>query len=98
MAVVGGAGHVWGALVGAGLITVLKQWLQDILPRLLGRRQLRGDRLRPDDAGAAARPRRPVAAAAGWCRCGPAQAIDPPPTRCPGATCRAGEVILEGAT
>ena len=36
MAVIGGAGHVWGALVGAGLITVLKQWLQDWLPRLLG--------------------------------------------------------------
>ncbi len=36
MAVIGGAGHVWGALVGAGVITVLKQWLQDILPRLLG--------------------------------------------------------------
>ena len=36
MAVVGGAGHVWGALVGAGLITIIKQWLQDILPRLLG--------------------------------------------------------------
>jgi branched-chain amino acid transport system permease protein len=36
MAVVGGAGHVWGALVGAGVITVLKQWLQDWLPRLLG--------------------------------------------------------------
>jgi branched-chain amino acid transport system ATP-binding protein len=36
MAVVGGAGHIWGALLGAGLITVLKQWLQDVLPRLLG--------------------------------------------------------------
>ena len=36
MAVVGGAGHVWGALVGAGVITLLKQWLQDILPKLLG--------------------------------------------------------------
>ncbi|HTZ00666.1 MAG TPA: branched-chain amino acid ABC transporter ATP-binding protein/permease, partial [Rhodocyclaceae bacterium] len=36
MAVIGGAGHVWGALVGAGLITVLKQWLQDILPQLFG--------------------------------------------------------------
>ncbi|PTD96220.1 branched-chain amino acid ABC transporter ATP-binding protein/permease [Pseudothauera lacus] len=36
MAVVGGAGHVWGALVGAGVITVLKQWLQDILPKLFG--------------------------------------------------------------
>jgi branched-chain amino acid transport system permease protein len=35
MAVVGGAGHIWGAVVGAGLITVLKQWLQDWLPRLL---------------------------------------------------------------
>ena len=36
MAVIGGAGHVWGALLGAGVITVLKQWLQDILPRIMG--------------------------------------------------------------
>ncbi len=36
MAVVGGAAHVWGAVVGAGLITVLKQWLQDLLPKLFG--------------------------------------------------------------
>jgi ABC-type branched-subunit amino acid transport system ATPase component/ABC-type branched-subunit amino acid transport system permease subunit len=36
MAVVGGVGHVWGAVLGAGLITVLKQWLQDLLPQLLG--------------------------------------------------------------
>ena len=37
MAVVGGGGSVWGAVVGATLITVLKQWLQDLLPRILGR-------------------------------------------------------------
>jgi branched-chain amino acid transport system permease protein len=37
MAVVGGAGSVWGAVVGASLITLLKQVLQDILPQLLGR-------------------------------------------------------------
>ncbi|MCC6378116.1 MAG: branched-chain amino acid ABC transporter ATP-binding protein/permease [Burkholderiales bacterium] len=37
MAVVGGAGSVWGAVVGAALITVLKQVLQDVLPQLLGR-------------------------------------------------------------
>ncbi|HEY0834814.1 MAG TPA: branched-chain amino acid ABC transporter ATP-binding protein/permease [Azospirillum sp.] len=36
MAVVGGAGQVWGALVGAGVITILKQWLQDALPKVLG--------------------------------------------------------------
>ncbi len=36
MAVVGGAGQVWGAIVGAGVITVLKQWLQDILPKVFG--------------------------------------------------------------
>ena len=36
MAVVGGAAHVWGALVGAGVLTVLKQWLQDILPKIFG--------------------------------------------------------------
>jgi branched-chain amino acid transport system permease protein len=37
MAVVGGAGSVWGAVVGAALITLLKAQLQDWLPRLLGR-------------------------------------------------------------
>ncbi|MCX7150422.1 MAG: branched-chain amino acid ABC transporter ATP-binding protein/permease [Rhodocyclales bacterium] len=36
MAVVGGAGNVWGALLGAGLITILKQWLQDLLPKIFG--------------------------------------------------------------
>jgi len=37
MAVVGGAGSVWGAVLGATLITLLKQVLQDVLPGLLGR-------------------------------------------------------------
>jgi len=37
MAVVGGAGNVWGAVIGATLITLLKEMLQDVLPRLLGR-------------------------------------------------------------
>ncbi len=37
MAVVGGAGSVWGAVVGASIITLAKQVLQDILPSLLGR-------------------------------------------------------------
>ncbi len=36
MAVIGGAAHVWGAVVGAGVVTILKQWLQDLLPALLG--------------------------------------------------------------
>ena len=36
MAVVGGAGSVWGALLGAGLVTVVRDQLQDLLPRLLG--------------------------------------------------------------
>ena len=36
MAVVGGIGHVWGAILGAGLITILKQWLQDWLPQIFG--------------------------------------------------------------
>ena len=36
MAVVGGAGHLWGAVLGAALITLLKEQLQDILPQLLG--------------------------------------------------------------
>jgi branched-chain amino acid transport system permease protein len=36
MSVVGGAASVGGAVVGAGRLTVLKQWLQDLLPKLLG--------------------------------------------------------------
>ena len=36
MAVVGGAGHLWGAVLGATLITLLKEKLQDLLPLLLG--------------------------------------------------------------
>jgi branched-chain amino acid transport system permease protein len=36
MAVVGGAGHLWGAVLGAALITLLKAKLQDVLPQLLG--------------------------------------------------------------
>jgi branched-chain amino acid transport system permease protein len=36
MAVVGGAGHLWGAVLGAALVTLLKSRLQDVLPQLLG--------------------------------------------------------------
>ncbi len=36
MAVVGGAGYVWGAILGATLLTLLKDQLQSILPALLG--------------------------------------------------------------
>ena len=36
MAVVGGAGHLWGAVLGSTVITLLKQKLQDVLPSLLG--------------------------------------------------------------
>ncbi len=36
MAVLGGAAHVWGALIGAGVITILKEWLQDLLPKIFG--------------------------------------------------------------
>jgi ABC-type branched-subunit amino acid transport system ATPase component/ABC-type branched-subunit amino acid transport system permease subunit len=36
MVVIGGAGHVWGAIVGAAVVTLFKHWLQDLLPRVLG--------------------------------------------------------------
>ena len=36
MAVVGGAVSVWGAVLGATFITLLKTWLQDLLPKLIG--------------------------------------------------------------
>ncbi|RXN82736.1 metal-dependent hydrolase [Achromobacter aloeverae] len=35
MAVVGGAAHVWGAVLGSGIILVLKDQIQNWLPRLL---------------------------------------------------------------
>ncbi|OTP79135.1 branched-chain amino acid ABC transporter ATP-binding protein/permease [Caballeronia sordidicola] len=36
MAVVGGVSHVWGAVLGATILTVLQDYLQTLLPRLLG--------------------------------------------------------------
>ena len=36
MAVVGGAAHIPGALLGAGLVTVVNNLLQDLLPKLIG--------------------------------------------------------------
>ncbi len=36
MAVIGGIGHLWGALIGAALLTMLRDLLQEILPALLG--------------------------------------------------------------
>ncbi|HEY9279340.1 MAG TPA: branched-chain amino acid ABC transporter ATP-binding protein/permease [Eoetvoesiella sp.] len=35
MAVVGGAGSVWGAVVGSGLILALKDQIQNVLPKLI---------------------------------------------------------------
>ena len=32
----GGAAQVWGAVVGAAILTVLKEWLKDLLPAVLG--------------------------------------------------------------
>ncbi|HWK63981.1 MAG TPA: branched-chain amino acid ABC transporter ATP-binding protein/permease [Rhizobiaceae bacterium] len=36
MAVIGGAGHVWGAILGAGIVLILKEVLQRVLPGLVG--------------------------------------------------------------
>jgi branched-chain amino acid transport system permease protein len=36
MAVVGGVSHVWGAVLGAAILTILQDYLQTLLPRLLG--------------------------------------------------------------
>ena len=36
MTVVGGVGYVWGALVGSGLVKLLDDYLQVLLPRLIG--------------------------------------------------------------
>jgi len=36
MAVVGGSGSLYGALAGAGIVTLTENWLQDLMPRLVG--------------------------------------------------------------
>ncbi|GGL87648.1 metal-dependent hydrolase [Deinococcus aerolatus] len=36
MAVVGGSQHIWGGVLGAGLITQIREILRDVLPGLLG--------------------------------------------------------------
>jgi len=36
MAVIGGAGYLWGAILGAAVLTILKDQLQSILPALVG--------------------------------------------------------------
>ncbi|WP_298835640.1 branched-chain amino acid ABC transporter ATP-binding protein/permease [uncultured Piscinibacter sp.] len=36
MAVIGGVGHVWGAVVGSTVVKVMEEQLQDWLPRLFG--------------------------------------------------------------
>jgi branched-chain amino acid transport system permease protein len=35
MAVIGGSSHVLGAVIGAGILTLMKEWLKDILPALI---------------------------------------------------------------
>ncbi len=37
MGVVGGIGELWGAVLGSSLYSLLRQWLQGVLPHLLGR-------------------------------------------------------------
>jgi len=34
MAVIGGSAQVWGAVIGAAILTLLREWLKDILPRI----------------------------------------------------------------
>lgn len=36
MAVVGGVAHVWGAILGAAILTIVQDYLQSLLPKLLG--------------------------------------------------------------
>ncbi len=36
MVVIGGASQVWGAVLGAGILTILQNYLQDLLPHLFG--------------------------------------------------------------
>ena len=35
MAVIGGSTEVWGAVIGAAILTLLKEWLKDLLPKIM---------------------------------------------------------------
>ncbi|MCD6681480.1 MAG: branched-chain amino acid ABC transporter ATP-binding protein/permease [Burkholderiaceae bacterium] len=37
MAVIGGASHVWGAVIGSSVLTMLREWLKDLLPAAIQR-------------------------------------------------------------
>ena len=104
IAVVGGVGEVWGALLGAAVVTFALQWLRDLLPRLLGRA---GDfelvvfgaamiaLLQRAPGGLWPALARPFRARAG--RAGPrGDPGAPPPPRAPGAAARppCGEPLL----
>ncbi len=55
IAVVGGAGYVWGGVLGAAIVVILKEILQSYLPYLFGRRRpARDHRVRHPAGGAAA--------------------------------------------
>ena len=78
MAVLGGAGHVGGAILGAGIVTLLKDQLQRILPAAVRQPgQLRDDRVRRAAGGAAADRARGAVAAACRARAGAGQAAAP---------------------
>ena len=90
MAVLGGAGHVGGAILGAGIVTLLEDQLQRILPQSVRQQgQLRDDRVRRAAGDPAAdRPRRAVAAPRrADPRAGPAAATAARPNRCPHVPC-----------
>ena len=36
MALLGGVGSIWGAIFGAGIFTMMRQWLQDLMPIIFG--------------------------------------------------------------
>ena len=55
IAVVGGAGYVWGGVLGAAIVVILKEVLQSYLPLILpGSRPARDHRVRHPAGGAAA--------------------------------------------
>ncbi len=35
MAVIGGSNEVWGAIIGAALLTFLREWIRDLLPKVI---------------------------------------------------------------
>ena len=101
MVIIGGAGSLWGAVLGAGVVTLLRDQLNDWLPRLFGR----PGNFEGHGVCRHHHPGHATYARTGWCRSS-ARLLPPAVMPAPGARCavpgwphrpiQRGEVLVGG--